>query len=102
MAKYDFPSYSGTGGEVENSVSDQDQKAVFGQGNKAPVWESGELKFKTGQEYIQLADFEIKYDEREIYAFSSITINIWIKLEQAPNSGVYLIKSELENEIVRI
>ena len=100
VGKYDFSSYSGSG-DIEDSVSGK--KAVFSTGD-APIWDSGELKFITGKEYIQLADFELKYDEFPIYATSSVTINIWIKIEVAPalGSNAYIFRCQLEGETVRI
>jgi len=97
--RYDFSSYSGSG-DVEDEVSTG--KAVFSPSPDVPAFESDELKFKNGNEYIQLADFSIKHDDLGIYTSSSVTVSFWIKLEEAPASSAYIFRCQLAGETVRI
>ena len=101
VGKYDFLSYPGSGDEIEDSISKK--MAVFSTGDKAPKWESGELKFIKGNEFIQLVDSQYFYEESILReTFSSVTVNIWIKLEEPPTSSAYIFTSQLKGIAVKI
>jgi len=100
VGKYDFSSYSDSGEEIEDSVSKQ--MAVFSTGASAPVWESDELKFITGDEFIQLVDFTVYFDSIRMYVSSSVTVSIWIKLKEAPVSTAYIFRCRFKGETVKI
>ena len=99
MGKYDFSSYSGSGDDIQDTVSGNMGK--LGSGAQAPIWESGEMKFKTGDEYIQLVDFILHFDNLPLYMSSSVTVNIWIKLQKAPTSIAYIFRCNLQGQQVR-
>jgi len=101
MGKYDFSSYSSLGEEITDSVSGK--KAEYSTIDD-PKWDSNELKFITGDEYIKLEDLEIGYQDLQIYASSSVTVNIWIKLQVAPAPGsvAYIFRCRVPGEPVRI
>ena len=96
--KYDFSSYTDSG-DILDSVSEE--KAVFSTVD-VPTLESGELKFITGDEYIKLVDFGITSEDLRIYDSFSITVNIWIKLNEAPDSYAYIFRCQVPGESVRI
>ena len=100
MGKYDFSSYSGSGDDIQDTVSGNMGK--LSSGTRAPTWESGEMKFKTGDEYIQLVDFNLDYENLPIYVSSSAAVSIWIKLEVAPSSSAYIFRCQLKGQSVRI
>ena len=83
---------------------------MFGQGTKSPIWESGELKFNKGKEFIRLADMEFEYEyiyeqghwSVSVYANSSVTINMWIKLKEAPESSAYILRCQNLEDMVKI
>ena len=78
----------------KDSVSGQN--LVFST-NNPPIWESGELKFKTGNEYIQLFYFPLVFSSRFVIRYSAITVNIWIKLQKAPDSSAYIYRHRLKS-----
>jgi len=61
------------------------------------------LKFKTGNEFIQLENIPMIYDSFPLYSSSSITVNIWVKLKEPPVSKAYIFRCQfVEDKTVRI
>jgi len=70
------------------------------------ILKTGEIKFTQGNEIIKLHSFQIEEQLRSFKDSSSVTVSIWIKLEETPapqDSNDYIFRyNDMSNANVRL